>query len=92
MIAIPANNDNRQRSVTAHNTRRSAATWEYARPEKRTVEGRASTGAVAAKGRSLSQFSHGLTGRCGTTASMPDARQDADLPVRILAYLPDTFH
>ena len=41
---------------------------------RQTVEGRASTAAVAAKDRSLSPFSHGLTGRRGTIASMPDAR------------------
>ena len=35
--------------------------------------------AVAAKGRDLSQFSHGLTGQHGTTASSPDTQQDADL-------------
>ena len=34
----------------------------------------------------LSQFSHGLTGRCWTMASMLDTRQDADLRIRIPAH------
>jgi hypothetical protein len=38
------------------------------------------------QGRSLSQFSHGLTGRYRTMASPPDTRQDADLPIRIPAH------
>jgi hypothetical protein len=40
----------------------------------------------------LSQFSHGLTGRCWTMASMPDTRQDADLRIRIPAHRPDMLH
>jgi hypothetical protein len=47
---------------------------------------------AAAKGRSLSQFSHGLTGRYGTTASLPDTWPDADLRIRIPAHWPDAFH
>jgi len=41
---------------------------------------------AAAKGKGLSQFSHGLTGRYGTVASSLDTRQDADLPIRIPAH------
>ena len=62
---------------------------QAATPEKRKVEGRADTAAVAAKGRNLSQLSHGLTGRYGTMASMPDTRQDADLRIRTLTDWPD---
>jgi hypothetical protein len=43
-------------------------------------------------GEDLSRFSHGLTGRGWTMASMPDIRQDADLRIRIPAHWPDTFH
>jgi hypothetical protein len=46
----------------------------------------------AAKGRSFSQISHGLTGRYRTMASPPDTRQDADLPVRIPPHWLDTLH
>src|ERR1039458_1845807 len=45
----------------------------YATPEKRKVEGRADTAAVAAKGGNLSQLSHGLAGRYRTMAPVPDA-------------------
>jgi hypothetical protein len=41
-------------------------------PEEHTVEVAARNAAVAAKGRSLSQFSHGLTGPYRTMASIPD--------------------
>jgi hypothetical protein len=64
----------------------------YATPEKRKVEGRADTAAVAAKGGNLSQLSHGLTGRYRNMASMPDARQDAELRIRIPAHWPDARH
>ena len=47
---------------------------------------------AAAKGRCLSQFSHGLTGRCGTMTYMLDTRQDADLRIRIPARWPDALH
>jgi hypothetical protein len=53
---------------------RCTATWGYVRPEKRTVEGHAGTAAVAAKGRSLSQISHELDGRCGTIAPNLDTQ------------------
>ncbi len=46
----------------------------------------------AAKGRSLSQFSHGLTGRYGNIAPLPDTGQDSDLQIRILAHWPDRLH
>jgi hypothetical protein len=62
------------------------------RPEKRPVEGRASAAAIAARRRSLSQFSHGLTRRYRTMASMPDTQQDADLRIRTPAYWPDSWH
>jgi len=39
-----------------------------------------------------SQFSHGLAGRYGTKASIPDARQDADLRFWIAEPWPDRFH
>jgi hypothetical protein len=48
--------------------------------------------ACCPKGRSLSRISHGLSGRDRTMASSPDARQDADLPIRIPAHWPDTLH
>jgi hypothetical protein len=44
------------------------------------------------KGRNLSQLSHGLAGRHGTMASMPDIDQDADLRIRIPAHCPDALH
>jgi len=47
---------------------------------------------VATKGRSLSQISHGLTGRYRTMASPADTRQDADLPIRIPVHWLDTLH
>jgi hypothetical protein len=40
----------------------------------------------------LSQFSHGLTGRYGTMASVPDTQQDADLRFWIAEHWPDTLH
>ena len=40
----------------------------------------------------LSQLSHGLTGRCRTTAPMPDIWQDADLRIRIPVHWPDARH
>ena len=61
-------------------------------PEEQTVEVAASAAAVAAKGRSLSQFSHGLTGPYRTMASMPDTGRDADLRIRIPAHWVDTIH
>ena len=63
----------------------------YTTPEKRKVEGRADT--LRSLPRvGISQLSHGLTGRCRTTASMPDTRQDADLRIRIPAHCPDALH
>ena len=47
---------------------------------------------VAVRGSGLPQFSHGLTRRNRTMASMPDARQDSDLRIRILAHWPDARH
>ena len=47
---------------------------------------------AAAKGKSLSRFSHGLTGRYRTRAPLPDTGQDSDLRIRILTHWPDTFH
>jgi anti-sigma B factor antagonist len=61
-------------------------------PEEQTVEVAARAAAVAVKGRSLSQFSHGLTGRYRTMASMPDTGRDADLRIRIPAHWVDTIH
>jgi hypothetical protein len=61
-------------------------------PEEQTVEVAARAAAVAVKGGSLSQFSHGLTGRYRTMASMPDTGRDADLRIRIPAHWTDTFH
>ena len=52
----------------------------------------ANTAAVGAKCSNLSQLSHGLTGRYGTVAHLPDNRQDADLRIRILAHRPDGRH
>jgi len=40
----------------------------------------------------ISQLSHGLTGRCRTTAGMSDTQRDADLRIRILEHWPDTRH
>jgi hypothetical protein len=42
--------------------------------------------------KTLSQLSHGLTGRYRTMASVSDTWQDADLPIRIPAHRPDTLH
>lgn len=50
------------------------------------VEASAGTAAGAAKGRDLSPFSHGLTGRCWTMAPVPDTQQDAELRIRIPAH------
>jgi hypothetical protein len=72
MTATAAANAYRRHPKVPSHARLSSPSWAFATPEKRTVEGRASAPAVAAKGRSLSQFSHGLTGRYGTMASMPD--------------------
>jgi len=38
------------------------------------------------------QLSHGLAGRCGTMASMPDTDQDADLRIRIPVHWPHGRH
>jgi hypothetical protein len=43
-------------------------------------------------GRDPSQFSHGLTGRYGTMAYVPDIGQDADLRIWILRHRPDARH
>ena len=61
-------------------------------PEKRKVERRANTAAIASNSRDLSQFSHELTGRYWTMASMRDTRQDADLRIRTPEHWPDTLH
>ncbi len=60
----------------------------------RCARGRPGSGVAlgGAKGRNLSQLSHGLVGRYGTMASMSDLRQDADLRIRILMHWPDTRH
>ena len=47
---------------------------------------------IAAKARNLSQFSHGLTGPDGTTASIPDIWKDPDLRIWIPAHWLDTSH
>jgi hypothetical protein len=60
--------------------------------EKRTVDGRADTATVPAKGRGLSQVSHGLDGRDGTMTSIPDAQQDAGLRFWIVEHWPDGPH
>ena len=53
---------------------------------------RRSPGSGRRQEQGLSPFSHGLTGRYRTMASMPDTWQDSDLPIRIPAYWPDVFH
>jgi hypothetical protein len=47
---------------------------------------------LALPNRDLSQFSHGLSGRYGTMAPMPDIRQDAGLRIRTPAHWPDRLH
>ena len=59
---------------------------------KRKFESRVNTAAVAAKGRDLSQFSHGLNGQYWTVASIPDTQQDADLRFWIAEHWPDRLH
>jgi hypothetical protein len=56
------------------------------KPGDNLPRGRADTVAVVDNGRNVSQLSHGLTGRYGTMASMPDTRQNADLRIRIPAH------
>jgi hypothetical protein len=58
----------------------------------KAIESRVNTAALAAKGRDLSQFSHGLTGQYGTVASIPDTQQDADLRFWTAEHWPDRFH
>ena len=48
--------------------------------------------AVAAKGRSLSQVSHELTGRYGTMAAILDTQEDTDLRFWIAEDLPDRLY
>src|SRR6476661_3617206 len=73
----------RPRAATAHDTRTMPGHLGCARPESR----RADTATGAAMGRDLSQISHGLTGRYGTMASMPDIGQDADVLIRFCGAL-----
>jgi len=47
---------------------------------------------AAAKGRRLSQISHGLTGRYRTAGVSAGQSADADLPIRIPAHWLDTLH
>jgi hypothetical protein len=79
---VMSGSDRRQRRTLADR-------WQLGRmprPKSRRSWVAPNTPAVAAKGRNLSEFSHELTGRYRTTASRPGIRQDADLPVRILAH------
>jgi hypothetical protein len=56
----------------------------------RKAEGRRHAYGAAKVG--ISRLSHGLGGRYGTAASMPDTLQDADLQIRIPAHWPDAGH
>ena len=85
---VMSGSDRRQRRTLAE--RRQLG--RMPRPKSRRSWVAPNTAAVAAKGRNLSQLSHGLTGRYRTTASRPDTRQDADLPVRMPAHGPEGRH
>ena len=59
------------------------------RPRVRQEPARTGRGPSPARCGNLSQFSHKLTGRYRTTASMSARWQDADLRIRIPAHWPD---
>jgi hypothetical protein len=69
--------------VTRSTVLRPSCTWQSVAPTPLRP---------AATAWSLLQVSHGLAGRYGTMASIPDTLQDADLRFWIAEHWPDGLH
>ena len=86
-FGLPFNAVRRRSGKTVHGRRSILNRSGRPRPE---LLMRLGSQAVAKAG--VSQFSHGLTERHRTTASLLDTWQDADLPIRTSTHWPDTLH